>query len=63
MVSGEQLALVLEDEADVRQTLCEQLHQLGWLTLEAQNGEQALQMLAASGDIALLISDLMLPGG
>ena len=55
--------LVLEDEADVRQTLCEQLHQLGWLTLEAQNGEQALQMLAASGDIALLISDLMLPGG
>ncbi|MCP5933828.1 response regulator, partial [Klebsiella pneumoniae] len=63
MVSGEQLALVLEDEADVRQTLCEQLHQLGWLTLEAQSGEQALQMLAASGDIALLISDLMLPGG
>lgn len=63
MVSGERLALVLEDEADVRQTLCEQLHQLGWLTLEAQNGEQALQMLAASGDIALLISDLMLPGG
>lgn len=63
MVSGERLALVLEDEADVRQTLCEQLHQLGWMTLEAQSGEQALQMLAASGDIALLISDLMLPGG
>ncbi|MGG8007382.1 ATP-binding protein [Klebsiella aerogenes] len=63
MVSGERLALVLGDEADVRQTLCEQLHQLGWMTLEAQSGEQALQMLAASGDIALLISDLMLPGG
>jgi signal transduction histidine kinase len=63
MAAGERLALVLEDEADVRQTLCEQLHQLGWLTLEAQSGEQALQMLAASGEIALLISDLMLPGG
>jgi CheY-like chemotaxis protein len=59
---AERLALVLEDEADVRQTLCEQLHQLGWLTLETASGEQALQMLEASPDIALLISDLMLPG-
>jgi Signal transduction histidine kinase regulating C4-dicarboxylate transport system len=56
------LALVLEDESDVRQTLCEQLHQLGWLTLEASDGEQALTMLAASPDIAMLVSDLMLPG-
>lgn len=59
---GNQLVLVLEDEADVRQTLCEQLHQLGWLTLEAENGEQALHMLEASPDIELFISDLMLPG-
>lgn len=60
---GERLALVLEDEEDVRQTLCEQLHQLGWLTLESASGEEALQLLEASPDIALLISDLMLPGG
>lgn len=59
---AEQLALVLEDETDVRQTLCEQLHQLGWLTLEAMNGEQAIAMLDASPDIAMLVSDLMLPG-
>lgn len=56
------LILVLEDEADVRRTLCEQLHALGYLTLEAENGEQALQMLAASPDIGALVSDLMLPG-
>ncbi|MBJ8682797.1 response regulator [Citrobacter freundii] len=61
--SGEKLVLVLEDEADVRQTLCEQLHQLGYLTLEAANGEQAMHMLAASSEIDILISDLMLPGG
>lgn len=60
--AGERLALVLEDEEDVRQTLCEQLHQLGWLTLETPSGEEALQLLEASPDIALLISDLMLPG-
>ncbi|MBB1199198.1 response regulator [Enterobacteriaceae bacterium 89] len=60
--ADDRLVLVLEDEADVRQTLCEQLHQLGWLTLEASHGEQALAMLAASPDIAMLVSDLMLPG-
>ena len=61
--SSEKLVLVLEDEADVRQTLCEQLHLLGYLTLEAANGEQALHMLAASPEIDILVSDLMLPGG
>ena len=60
--STDRLILVLEDEADVRQTLCEQLHQLGYLTLEAENSEQALAMLAATPDIDLLLSDLMLPG-
>jgi CheY-like chemotaxis protein len=61
-VRSDTLILVLEDEADVRQTLCEQLHELGYLTLEAENGDAALQMLAASTEIGALISDLMLPG-
>jgi signal transduction histidine kinase/CheY-like chemotaxis protein len=61
--SADKLILVLEDEADVRQTVCEQLHQLGYLTLEAETGEQALDMLASSAEIDMLISDLMLPGG
>lgn len=60
--STDRLILVLEDEADVRQTLCEQLHQLGYLTLEAENSEQALTLLAAAPDIDFLLSDLMLPG-
>lgn len=60
---SDRLVLVLEDEADVRQTLCEQLHQLGYLTLEAENGEQALKMLGSSPDIEIFISDLMLPCG
>ncbi|WP_437890211.1 ATP-binding protein [Phytobacter sp. V91] len=61
-VRSDTLILVLEDEADVRRTLCEQLHELGYLTLEAECGEQALQLLAASSEIGMLISDLMLPG-
>ncbi|RZN45143.1 hybrid sensor histidine kinase/response regulator [Escherichia sp. E13S3] len=62
-VSGDKLVLVLEDEAAVRQTICEQLHLLGYLTLEASSGEQALGLLAASAEIDIFISDLMLPGG
>ncbi|RZN51148.1 hybrid sensor histidine kinase/response regulator [Escherichia sp. E10V10] len=62
-VSGDKLVLVLEDEAAVRQTICEQLHLLGYLTLEASSGEQALDLLAASTEIDIFISDLMLPGG
>ncbi|PLR39241.1 hybrid sensor histidine kinase/response regulator [Chimaeribacter coloradensis] len=58
----DQLVLVLEDEEDVRQTLCEQLHQLGYLTLACSRGEQALALLAQTPDITLFISDLMLPG-
>lgn len=57
-----QLVLVVEDETDVRQMLCEQLHQSGYLTLEAEDGAQALQILQASADIQVLISDLMLTG-
>lgn len=58
----DQLVLVLEDEHDVRQTLCEQLHQLGYLTLETSDSQQAIQLLKDVPDIQILISDLMLPG-
>ena len=58
----ERLVLVLDDEPAVRETLCEHLHALGYLTLECGDGEQALTLLRQTPDIDLLISDLMLPG-
>ena len=60
--SSDRLVLVLDDEPAVRQTLCEHLHQLGYLTLECGDGESALTLLRQTPDIELLISDLMLPG-
>ncbi|MDE1186045.1 MAG: ATP-binding protein [Pantoea sp.] len=60
--SADRLVLVLDDEPSVRQTLCEHLHQLGYLTLECGDGESALTLLRQTPDIELLISDLMLPG-
>lgn len=58
----ERLVLVLDDEPAVRETLCEHLRALGYLTLECGDGEQALTLLRQTPDIDLLISDLMLPG-
>jgi len=60
--AGDRLVLVVDDEPAVRQTLCEHLHQLGYLTLECGDGESALNLLRQTPDIDLLISDLMLPG-
>jgi len=56
------LVLVLEDENDVRHTLCEHLHQLGNLTLDCAESHEALALLRQTPDIGVLISDLMLPG-
>lgn len=56
------LVLVVDDEPAVRQTLCEHLHHLGYVTLECGDGESALALLRQTPDIDLLISDLMLPG-
>ena len=61
-VSGDLLVLVLDDQADVRDTLCEQLHQLGYLTIAAAESAEALALLRQTPDIHVLISDLMLPG-
>jgi signal transduction histidine kinase/CheY-like chemotaxis protein len=56
------LVIVLEDQADVRQTLCEYLHSLGCLTMDTDNGEQALVWTKEIDDVRLLISDIVLPG-
>ncbi|AHG21383.1 histidine kinase [Chania multitudinisentens RB-25] len=60
--SADHLILVLEDENDVRHTLCEHLHQLGYLTLDSADSQEALALLRQTADITFLISDLMLPG-
>lgn len=61
--SGEMpLIVVLEDQADVRQTLCEYLHSMGCLTMDTDCGQQALSWVKTIPDVRLLISDIVLPG-
>jgi CheY-like chemotaxis protein len=62
--SGKQeLVLVVEDDEKVRHLSVEMLRELGYQVLEAADGPQALQILEARHDIALLFTDVVLPGG
>lgn len=53
--------LVVEDDADVRETLCEWLIDAGYLPLSVSDGVEALKHLRSGQRPSLIILDLMLP--
>jgi CheY-like chemotaxis protein len=56
--------LVVEDDADVRDLVLAQLEDLGYATLAAANGSEALQLLQEPKNrIDLLLTDVVMPGG
>ena len=59
---GERI-LVVEDDLRVRRVTVERLRDLGYAVLEATNGPDALARLAEPGDIHLLFTDMVMPGG
>ena len=59
--SGE-VVLVVEDETVVRQLIVDVLHDLGYRTLQATDGNSGLALLLSDQRIDLLVSDLGLPG-
>ena len=54
--------LVVEDDAEVRKLVIEMLAELGYATIEAENGIQALGKIDAHNQIALMITDVVMPG-
>ena len=54
--------LIVEDEFLIRLTLAEALSDDGFEVIEAPSGEAALQALQAHPDMALLLTDIQLPG-
>ncbi|HTW29416.1 MAG TPA: response regulator [Acetobacteraceae bacterium] len=54
--------LFVEDEFLIRLTVAEALSDDGFEVLEAASGEEALQLLGADPSVALLLTDLQLPG-
>ncbi|HSU21637.1 MAG TPA: PAS domain S-box protein [Variovorax sp.] len=55
--------LVVDDEASVRALMVERLGELGYRVLQAADGPRAIQVLQADRDVALLVTDVGLPGG
>ncbi len=55
--------LLVEDEPEVRKVIRLQLLALGYSVLEAENGIEALSLLENVADIAVLVSDTVMPGG
>jgi CheY-like chemotaxis protein len=54
--------LVVEDESEVRRLAVEMLLDLGYHPIEAENAAMAMQLLEAHPDIALLFTDVVMPG-
>jgi PAS domain S-box-containing protein len=60
---GGELVLLVEDEPNVRRVVRQQLIDLGHPVIEAENGQQALDMIDQILDIAIVVSDVIMPGG
>jgi signal transduction histidine kinase len=59
---GSETILVVEDEAGVRELACQFLRIKGYTVLEAQGGEEALEVARRHpGTIHLLLSDMVMP--
>ena len=56
------LALLVEDNAEVRRVVRRQLAELGFPIIEAENAEEAVETLEAVAGIRLVVSDVAMPG-
>jgi PAS domain S-box-containing protein len=57
------LALLVEDDPEVRKVVRRSLLELGFAVIEAENGSEAMQILDQTPGITLLLSDVVMPGG
>jgi CheY-like chemotaxis protein len=55
--------LVVEDDPDVRKLTVDMLADLGYDTVEAADGQAAIEVLKRADEIDLLFTDVVLPGG
>ncbi len=60
---GGELVLLVEDDPAVRRVVRQQLIDLGYPVIEAENGNQAVEMIEQIADIAIVVSDVIMPGG
>ncbi len=56
------LALLVDDEPEVRRVVRRSLLALGFAVIEAESGQEAMQILAQTPGIGLLLTDVVMPG-
>ena len=57
------LVLLVDDDAEIRKIVRLLLTDLGYAVLEAENGTEAADILACVQDVAILLTDVVMPGG
>lgn len=57
-----ELALVAEDDDDVRRVVTEQMIGLGFSVIEAEDGEEAWRLIEAIAGIRVVVSDIVMTG-
>jgi CheY-like chemotaxis protein len=57
-----EVVLVVEDDPDVRRLTVEMLEELNYVALSADGGARALEIINSSQQIALLLTDIVMPG-
>lgn len=62
MYRGTETILMAEDENDVRETTAEYLRSLGYIVLEAKNGDEAFEIFKKTKQINLVFTDVVMPG-
>jgi signal transduction histidine kinase/CheY-like chemotaxis protein len=55
--------LVVEDNDKVRRATVGRLESLGYVAVEAHDGRQAIDLLKGGSPVALVLSDIVMPGG
>jgi CheY-like chemotaxis protein len=60
-MSCQKTVLVVDDDRDIRESICDLLSEEGYVVVTAENGAQALDRLRASSDPCVILLDLMMP--
>jgi len=60
--SGNYRVLLVEDEVLIRLSLADELRRAGFAVVEASNADEALSVLNATYDFAVVLTDIRMPG-
>jgi len=64
VVGGRETLLLVEDDTNVRRAVGQTLRSLGYRTLEAANGQEAMRLWQSHGaEVDLLLTDMVMPEG